>query len=714
LTQRNRIVESFLNAYKYCYKSFLLNIKITMKKINYFALPLLLFSLVAQTDNSIPAEHLACYPNSYQISMSPDGKYLAIVGPPRANVCDIEPDLRKYVEEDYRGGQLNLFDLRTGKITTLTSGTGNGSVANVTWVNNERLVFNTNPTNSSAKTLSAYAMWGMNIDGSKKRKLWEATVKYDSGFGGLIEPVVTSLLREDDDHIMVRVNDRRSSVYDYYKLNVNNGSKKRIAIGPDLEKGEWTADIVTNNGYPVAQISNFEDTWRLWRYNKDDDNWDIHYSNKCQEPTFFPLSTTGENNELWLVAGQDVSKSKVFNEENDKSKVFIYDPDKRTFDLLFEDDRYDIAGPVGGCRTASGNVSVDSTTLELLSVNYYAEKPVRLFFDEEYGQDYNQLASTFPDDVVRIVTTNTDRTKFVISVSSSTNPGDYYYYDKEFGTLSFLWERMPWIDRTKLSKMQPISYTARDGLEISGYLTIPVNSDGKNLPMVVHPHGGPNARDFYGFNDYVQFLASRGYAVFQMDFRGSTGYGAKHYISANKQFGKTMQDDITDGVNLLIEEGIADPERIAIFGGSYGGYATMAGLTFTPDLYAAGINFVGVVDLELLQEGSNRNSERFNGFFHELRMEWGDPDDPADREYIIESSPLQQAHKIKSPVLIVHGAQDNNVKLEHATKLRDKLKSLGKDYEWYVEPYEGHGFRGEQSTVNFFNVMEDFLERKLN
>lgn len=646
--------------------------------------------------------------------MSPDGKYLAIVGPPRANVCDIEPDLRKYVEEDYRGGQLNLFDLKTGKITTLTSGTGNGSVANVTWVTNERLVFNTNPTNSSAKTLSAYAMWGMNIDGSKKRKLWEATVKYDSGFGGLIEPVVTSLLREDDDHIMVRVNDRRSSVYDYYKLNVNNGSKKRIAIGPDLEKGEWTADIVTNNGYPVAQISNFEDTWRLWRYNEKDDNWNIHYSNKCQEPTFFPLGTTGENNELWLVAGQDVSKSKVFNEDNDKSKVFVYDPDKRTFDLLFEDDRYDIAGPVGGCRTASGNVSVDSTTLELLSVNYYAEKPVRLFFDEEYGQDYNQLAATFPDDVVRIVTTDADRTKFVISVSSSTNPGDYYYYDKEFGTLSFLWERMPWIDRSKLSKMQPISYTARDGLEISGYLTIPVNSDGKNLPMVVHPHGGPNARDYYGFNDYVQFLASRGYAVFQMDFRGSTGYGAKHYISANKQFGKTMQDDITDGVNLLIEEGIADPNRIAIFGGSYGGYATMAGLAFTPDLYAAGINFVGVVDLELLQEGSNRNSQRFNGFFHELRMEWGDPDDPADREYIIESSPLQQAHKIKSPVLIVHGAQDNNVKLEHAIKLRDRLKSLDKEYEWYVEPYEGHGFRGEQSNVNFYNVMEDFLARKLN
>jgi len=231
--------------------------------------------------------------------------------------------------------------------------------------------------------------------------------------------------------------------------------------------------------------------------------------------------------------------------------------------------------------------------------------------------------------------------------------------------------------------------------------------------MVVHPHGGPNVRDTIGYDTYVQFLASRGYAVFQPNFRGSTGYGAYHYISANKQFGKTMQDDITDGVNYLIDQGVADPDRIAIFGGSYGGYATMAGLTFTPDLYAAGINFVGVVDLELLQEDSNRNSRRFGGFYDELRLEWGDPDDPEDMEYIIETSPLRQAHKIKSPVLIIHGAQDNNVRLVHARKLADKLDSLGKEYEWYVEPYEGHGFSGEQSTLNMFGKVEEFLAKHL-
>ena len=414
-----------------------------------------------------------------------------------------------------------------------------------------------------------------------------------------------------------------------------------------------------------------------------------------------------------MVAGQDVSKYDTFNEENDKSKLFLYDPNERTFELMYEDPTYDVAGPVGGCRTASGGASIDEKTNELIYVSYYAEKPVRLFFDDEVQQTNDMLEAAFPGEIVRPVTWSKDRNKVVLSVSSSSNPGDFYYFDKENMILTFLWDSSPWIDRAKLAKKTPIKYTARDGLVIHGYLTIPLGTSGKNLPMVVHPHGGPNVRDTIGYDTYVQFLASRGYAVFQPNFRGSTGYGAYHYISANKQFGKTMQDDITDGVNYLIDQGVADPDRIAIFGGSYGGYATMAGLTFTPDLYAAGINFVGVVDLELLQEDSNRNSRRFGGFYDELRLEWGDPDDPEDMEYIIETSPLRQAHKIKSPVLIIHGAQDNNVRLVHARKLADKLDSLGKEYEWYVEPYEGHGFSGEQSTLNMFGKVEEFLAKHL-
>ena len=681
-----------------------------MNKINLFTVSFLIvlsFNNKVFADNTIPAEYFACYSNYNSMQMSPNGDYIAIVSQPRNNKCDIETDLQKYVEDDYRGGRLTLYSTEDGSTVTLTSGKGNSSVGAVRWVSDERIIFNTEPTNSSGKTLGAYALWGMNIDGSKKKKLYELKTAQ----GIIAEPKLTSLLPDDPNNVMVKINERRGSVDDYYKLNILTGAKRKVASGPDISKEEWLAQVVEKaDGSPLAAVSNVEDRWRIWRYLPETDSWEIHFTNTCQTPTFFPLSGLDDK---WLVAGQDVSKYDTFNEENDKSKLFLYDPNERTFELMYEDPTYDVAGPVGGCRTASGGASIDEKTNELIYVSYYAEKPVRLFFDDEVQQTNDMLEAAFPGEIVRPVTWSKDRNKVVLSVSSSSNPGDFYYFDKENMILTFLWDSSPWIDRTKLAKKTPIKYTARDGLIIHGYLTIPLGTSGKNLPMVVHPHGGPNVRDTIGYDTYVQFLASRGYAVFQPNFRGSTGYGAHHYISANKQFGKTMQDDITDGVNYLIDQGVADADRIAIFGGSYGGYATMAGLTFTPDLYAAGINFVGVVDLELLQEDSNRNSRRFGGFYDELRLEWGDPDDPEDMEYIIETSPLRQAHKIKSPVLIIHGAQDNNVRLVHARKLADKLDSLGKEYEWYVEPYEGHGFSGEQSTLNMFGKVEEFLAKHL-
>ena len=679
------------------------------KLVNSFiSLIFVLYANNITSEDLIPAEFFACYSNSNSMEMSPDGKYIAIVSQPRAPKCDIEPDLQKYVEDDSRGGRLTLYNTSNGQATTLTSGKGNSSVSGVSWVSNDRIIFNTSPTNSSAKSIDAYALWGMNIDGSKKKKLF--TLKQVQGT--FASPRLTSLLPDEPNYVMVAINDRRGSVEDYYRLNIFTGSKRRVAMGPDIDNEEALFDVVEkNDGTPLAAIGNLGDEWRIWRYYDSEDTWDVHFTSKCQTPTFFPLSGYEDK---WLVSGQDITQSKTFNKYNDKSKLFLYDPDDRSFELLYEDETYDVGGPTGGCRTAIGGASIDEKTNELIYVAYYGEKPVRIFFDEDVQATNDMLEGAFPDQIVRPITWNKDRSKVVVSVSSSNNPGEYYYFDKENMILTFLWDRSPWLDRSKLSKMTAIKYTARDGLEIHGYLTTPVNSDGKNMPMIVHPHGGPNVRDTYGYDPYVQFLASRGYAVFQPNFRGSTGYGAYHYISANKQFGKTMQDDITDGVYYLIEQGIADKDRIAIFGASYGGYATMAGLTFTPDLYAAGINYVGVVDLELLQEDSNRNSRRFGYYYDELRLEWGDPDNPEDMPYIIETSPLRQAHKIKSPVLIVHGAQDNNVRLVHARKLANKLDSLGKEYEWYVEPYEGHGFRGEQSTLNLFGIVEVFLDKHLN
>ena len=203
---------------------------------------------------------------------------------------------------------------------------------------------------------------------------------------------------------------------------------------------------------------------------------------------------------------------------------------------------------------------------------------------------------------VRIANLSKDETKAIVMAFSDKSRGTYYYYDIVKDEITKLADLSPWLKEDLMSEMKPIKYKSRDGLIINGYLTIPNGSDGKNLPVVVNPHGGPWARDTWGFNSEIQYLANKGYAVFQMNFRGSTGYGRNFLESSFKQWGKTMQDDITDGVNWLIEEGVADPDRIAIYGASYGGYATLAGLTFTPDLYACGVDYVGVSSLFTFME----------------------------------------------------------------------------------------------------------------
>ena len=291
----------------------------------FIALTLLVCSNQAFSKDLIPAEHFACYSNYNSMQMSPNGEYIAIVSQPRDNECDIEPDRQKGVEDDFRGGKLTLYSTENGSTVTLTSGKGNSSVGSVRWVSDERIIFTTEPTNSSGKDISAYALWGMNIDGTKKKSLYQFKVAQ----GNISRPKLTSLMPDDENHVMVKINERRGTVDDYYKLNIFNGSKRKIASGPDIDKEEWLAQVVEkNDGTPLAAVSNFGDTWRIWRYLSESDTWEIHFSNKCQTPTFFPLSGFEDK---WLVAGQDVSKSKIFNDENDKSKLYLYDPNKRTF-----------------------------------------------------------------------------------------------------------------------------------------------------------------------------------------------------------------------------------------------------------------------------------------------------------------------------------------------------------------------------------------------
>jgi dipeptidyl aminopeptidase/acylaminoacyl peptidase len=259
-----------------------------------------------------------------------------------------------------------------------------------------------------------------------------------------------------------------------------------------------------------------------------------------------------------------------------------------------------------------------------------------------------------------------------------------------------------------MAAMKPITYTSRDGFTIHGYLTLPKGIKAEKLPVVVNPHGGPWARDGWYYNQEVQFLANRGYAVLQMNFRGSTGYGKKFWEASFKEWGKKMQDDITDGVEYLKKEGIADPKRIAIYGGSYGGYATLAGVTFTPDLYACAVDYVGVANLFTFMKTIPPYWKPYLDQFHEMV---GDP--VKDSLLMAEASPVLHADKIKAPLFVAAGANDPRVNKAESDQMVNALKNRGIEVEYMVKENEGHGFLNQDNQFDFYGGMEKFLEKYL-
>jgi dipeptidyl aminopeptidase/acylaminoacyl peptidase len=257
--------------------------------------------------------------------------------------------------------------------------------------------------------------------------------------------------------------------------------------------------------------------------------------------------------------------------------------------------------------------------------------------------------------------------------------------------------------------MRPITYTARDGLELHGYLTLPAGAEGKPVPLIMHPHGGPfGVRDNWGYDPEVQFLASRGYAVLQVNYRGSGGYGREFVNKGRYQWGRAMQDDLTDGVKWAIAQGIADPKHIAIYGASYGGYATLAGITMTPELYCCAINYVGAADLTITFK--NRGDDAFmTDRDFSYQKEWVGK----TKEYLDETSPVNFVERIRVPSLHAYGRNDPRVKIDHWKRLEAQLKKYNKPYVAIVEENQGHGFRNEHASENFYGAMEKFLAENL-
>ena len=483
--------------------------------------------------------------------------------------------------------------------------------------------------------------------------------------------------------MIVSINNRDPRVHDAYRLNVNTGQLSLIAENPGNIMG-WMTD---NDGkLRIALTSDGVNSSILYREEESDPFLPILTTNF--KVSVSPLFFTFDNKELYVSS----------NRNRDKSAIYKFDLNTaKETDLIFEHDEVDVSGLI---RSKKRKV--------LTAVSYYTDKRKIHFLDDWREKLQNNLESKLKGVEVAISDISKDETKAIIVTFSDVSRGTYYYYDIEKDELTKLADLSPWLDPNHMSEMKPIKYTSRDGLTINGYLTIPKGSNGKNLPVVVNPHGGPWARDRWGFNPEIQYLANNGYAVFQMNFRGSTGYGREFWEKSFKQWGKTMQDDITDGVQWLINEGIANPDKIGIYGASYGGYATLAGLTFTPDLYACGVDYVGVSSLFTFMESMPPYWELYREMMYEMV---GHPE--KDKELLASSSPLMHVDKIKVPLFIAQGANDPRVKKSESDQIVEALKQKGIDVPYMVKDDEGHGFYNEENRFDFYREMSAFLEKHL-
>jgi len=501
--------------------------------------------------------------------------------------------------------------------------------------------------------------------------------------GDKVKADVVDMLEDDDGHLIVSHNRRDESVFDVFRIDIATGAATMLAQNP----GNVTTWHTDHDGkLRAAGTSDGVNTSLLYREREDQDFTPILTTSfkEAVQPLFF----TFDNRKLYVAS----------NRGRDKAAIFEFDPATALEGaLLVESAEADVEALFHSRKRKV-----------LTSARWVTSKVQRKFFDAHTEAMYRDIEARLPGYDVTLTSSSKDEDKFVVAAMSDRTPGKRYLYDSNARTLELLADIAPWLPEAQLSSMEPIVFEARDGLAIHGYLTLPQGRDPRNLPVVVNVHGGPWARDVWGFNPEVQFLANRGYAVLQVNFRGSTGYGRKFWEASFREWGRKMQDDLTDGVQWLIAQGVADPSRIAIYGGSYGGYATLAGLAFTPDLYACGVDYVGVSNLLTFMKSIPPYWKPFLAMLQEMV---GDME--KDEAMLRAASPVFSADRIKSPLLIAQGAKDPRVVKSESDQMVDAMRKRGVEVEYLVKDNEGHGFRNEENRFEFYEAMERFLAKHI-
>ena len=625
----------------------------------------------AAPSSAVPVEPFFKHPDYRSLKLSPSGRYLGGLVPVKGRV------------------HLAVLDLDR-KTSQVVAGVDSRDISTFEWASDGRLVFSVMDFQAGLGEQRGGGLFAVNRDGADYRVL-APTARSQERSGQTVYryTALMSVLRDGSDDVLVLANDNNERYPDVYRMDTRTGRRTLKSAGKPGDVVSWVAD---RNGAVRAAVSQEKGTTsRVWWRPAEAAPWQL-------------LGEFGLAGESIAPVGFDGDGTLIVAANKGRDTMALY--------------RWDVAGrEPGEVLAAHPQVDLTSGLLydrrkgRIVGVAYDGMKPGVAWFDDDWARLQATVDATLPGRM-NLLSRGTEAERLLVFSYSDTDPGSYYLLDPAERKLEFVAATHRDVKPDAMPARQALRYKARDGLEIPAYLTLPKGREAKNLPLIMYVHGGPWVRGAsWQWRDEAAYLATLGYAVLEPAFRGSTGWGRKLFEAGWKQWGLAMQDDLDDGMDHLAKQGMIDPKRACIVGASYGGYAVMMGLARNPERWRCGVNYVGVTDINLMFDVTW--SDSFNSDFIRYSAKELIGDQDKDAAQLKATSPLEQAARIKAPVLMAYGGQDHRVPVVHGERMRDALKKNGTPVEWIVYGDEGHGFLVEGTRFDFYRRVAAFLGEQL-
>lgn len=621
---------------------------------------LFIFSTQAIIANAVTVKDFSKHQQFYNIKISPDGKKFAAL-----------------INSD-GGKRLVFLDAATNKLIYALNASKDSQPGDYYWANNERVVIQIERLiGSLEQPVSSGEIFAVNYDGKKAQMIYGYRSKRQDRAQGIL----TNLLPNKKKHVLIQSYAfAPGTVPKVMKLNIYTGRTKRVKIAP-LQYGNF---LIDHDGSPrfFSGLDN-DNNVQLFYSAKKGDKWQNF--GKQFKGEFTPVTFSKDNKSIY-----------AFKSEHGQTQgLYKYNLDTKKATLLYHSD---LADP---SQTLNSNLG------DTYGVRIDEDYPKYIYLDKNSidAKLHKALYASFKGNNITITSSTKNGQQIVVAVSGDKSAGDFYLFNTKNMQAKFLFSAAPWLKSSEMAAMEPFRLKTKDGLTLNGYITLPKGKT-KNLPTVILPHGGPHLREYWGFNTQAQMLANAGYAVVQVNYRGSTGYGKNFMESGYKNWGTKIQDDILLAAKYAISQGISDKKRLCIFGASFGGYSALQSAIRFPDFYQCAIGYAGVYDLPLLYNKGDIKAIKWGDAYLDKTL-------GTNVDEQLAQSPVYHVDKLKVPILIMHGEDDHRAPLEHAIRLRAALDKTHHPYEWLVKDKEGHGFYNEENILEANKAILAFLEKHI-